>query len=136
MADETSTQTASEVVRDLEGYNAAFVRANHEGDPSLMRPWMRLPVTRFGNGAVTTVSTPEEIDAMYGRMVDGLKGTGYVRSILSGFDVDVLNPTTALVRCHAVRERADGGVIEAFEAAYILARGEEHWQVAALISRR
>jgi hypothetical protein len=35
-----------------------------------------------------------------------------------------------------VRERADGSVIAAFDACYIVARGEERWQVAALISRR
>ncbi|MDA0364560.1 MAG: hypothetical protein O3B31_06735 [Chloroflexi bacterium] len=127
---------SAEVERDLKGYNEAFVQANRDDDPSLMRLWMRLPLMRFGNGSVAEVATPQAVDAMYGRMVDGLKGTGYVRSVLSDFHVDVLNPTTALVRCHAVRERADGSVIEAFEAAYLMARAEDRWQVACLISRR
>jgi hypothetical protein len=35
-----------------------------------------------------------------------------------------------------VRERHDGSVIAAFDACYIVARGEERWQIAALISRR
>lgn len=127
---------AAEVERDLKGYNEAFVQANRDDAPSLMRPWMRLPVMRFGNGSVVEVATPQALDAMYGRMVDGLKGTGYLRSVLSDFHIDVLNPTTALVRCHAVRETTDGSVIEAFEAAYLMARGEDRWQVACLISRR
>jgi hypothetical protein len=47
----------------------------------------------------------------------------------------VLNPTAALVRCKAVRERHDGSVIAALGACHIVARGKS-WQVAALISRR
>jgi len=136
MAESKTDDLNAEVVRDLQNYNAAFVRANHEDDASLMRPWMRLPVMRFGNGSVHAIATAEELDATYQRMVDGLKGTGYRQSILSDFEVDMLNPTTALVRCHAVREKADGTVLESFEAAYIMARGDEHWQVACLIGRR
>ena len=136
MVDDGLEAVRAEVERDLQGYNAAFVQANHDGDSTLMRPWMRVPVMRFGTGSVAALTTVKEVDALYGQMVDGLKGTGYERSVLSDFDVTVLNPTTALVRCHAVRERADGGVIAAFEAAYLMARGEDHWQVACLIGRR
>ena len=120
----------------MQGYNSAFVQSVHSGDPSLMRPWMRLPVTVFGNGTVRTLATPEDIDAQYGRGAEALKDTGYEVSILSEFDIQVLNPTTALVRCRAVRERHDGSVIVAFDACYIVARGEQRWQIAALISRR
>jgi hypothetical protein len=136
MATPSLDELAAEVERDIQGYNSAFVEANHRGDPTLMRPWMRLPVTVFGNGTVRMLETPEDVDAQYGRGVDALKGTGYARSILSGFAIRVLNPTTALVECRAVRERADGSVIAAFEATYIMAKGEERWQVACLISRR
>ncbi len=127
---------AAEIELDVQGYNSAFIAANHEGKPSLMRPWMRLPVTIFGNGSVRILATPEDVDAQYAGAVEALKGTGYERSILSDFEIDVLNPTTAMVKCHAVRERADGSVVAAFDAGYIVARGEEHWQVACLISRR
>ena len=120
----------------MQGYNAAFVQSVHSGDPSLMRPWMRLPVTIFGNGVVRTLALPEDIDAQYGRGVEALKDTGYKVSILSDFEVQVLNPTTALVKCRATRERHDGSVIATFDACYIVARGEERWQIAALISRR
>lgn len=127
---------AAEVERDIQGYNSAFVRVNHEGDPTLMRPWMRLPVMVFGNGLVRVLAKPEYIDAQYARSAEALKGTGYQRSVLSDFDIMVMNPTTALVSCRAVRERADGSVIEAFDASYIMVRGDDRWQVASLISRR
>jgi hypothetical protein len=126
----------AEIERDVQGYNSAFVKAVHAGDPSLMRPWMRLPVTVFGTGTVRTLATPEDVDAQYGRGIEALKDTGYKVSILSDFGIQVLNATTALVRCRAVRERADGSVIAAFDACYIVARGEERWQIACLISRR
>jgi hypothetical protein len=128
----------SEVQRDIEGYNAAFVQANLKDDPTLMRPWMRVPVVRFGMTPEqsSTASTLDEVDAMYRRMVDGLKGTGYTRSVLSDFDITLLNPSTALVRCHAVREGTAGAVVQEFDAAYIMARGSDRWQVASLISQR
>ncbi len=126
----------AEIERDVQGYNSAFMAANHADDPSLMRPWMRLPVTVFGSGSIRILATPEDVDAQYAGGIEALKGTGYERSILSDFAIDVLNPATAMVKCRAVRERADGSVIAAFDAAYIVARGEEHWQVACLISRR
>ena len=129
-------ELAAEVERDIKAYNEAFVRANAEDDPSLMRPWMRLPVMRYRNGSVQASTTAEEVDALYGRMVEALKGTGYARSVLSDFEITVLNPTTALVRCHAVREKADGTVHEEFDAAYLMARIEDHWQVSSLVSRR
>jgi hypothetical protein len=124
------------VVRDLQRYNAAFVEANRTDDPSLMRPWMRLPVVRYGATATTVAASTDEVDAMYGRMVDGLKGAGYHHSVLSQFEVDLVNAGTALVRCRGERLRADGSEVESFDAAYIMARGEDHWQVSALISRR
>jgi len=136
MTEANTGDLAAEVERDIQGYNSAFVKANHDGDPSLMRPWMRLPVTTYGNGSVRVLATPEDIDAQYGAAVDALKGTGYQRSILSDFDITVMNPTTALVSCRAVRERADGSVIQAFDASYIMVRGDDRWQVASLISRR
>jgi len=141
MTNPTPEQVAAirgEVERDLEGYNAAFVRANREDDPTLMRPWMRVPVTRFGQTPEqsSTAVTIEDVDAMYGRMVDGLKGTGYTRSVLSDFDVTLLNPSTALVRCHAVREGEAGAVVQEFDACYLMARGPDRWQVACLISQR
>ena len=128
----------SEVQRDLEGYNAAFVQANLTDDPTLMRPWMRPPVIRFGQTPEqsSTATTLDDVDAMYRRMVDGLKGTGYTRSVLSDFEVTLLNPATALVRCHAVREGQAGAVVQEFDAAYIMARGPDRWQVACLISQR
>jgi hypothetical protein len=136
MAEPDLQALAPGVERDLQGYNSAFVRVNHEGDPSLMRPWMRLPVLMFGNGSVRVLSTPEDIDANYARGAAALKGTGYTRSILSDFVITVLNPTTAVVHCRAVRERADASVIAAFDATYVMARGEDRWQVACLVSRR
>jgi hypothetical protein len=101
-----------------------------------MQPWMRLPVMRFGNGSVQASTTAEEVDALYGRMVEALKGTGYARSVLSDFEITVLNQTTVLVLCDAVREKADGSVLEAFDTAYLMARDEYHWQVSCLIRRR
>lgn len=127
---------APEVEADLQRYNAAFVQANSNDDPSLMLPWLRVPVMRYAAGSVLAMTTPAEVEAMYRSMVDRLKGTGYSRSVLSDFDVDVLNATTAVVKCHAVREQTGGGVVEEFEAGYVMVRGDEHWQVASLISRR
>ena len=136
MTDTDLQSLAADVERDIQGYNSAFIRANLEANPSLMRPWMRLPVSIFGNGSVAMLETPEDVDAQYARGVEGLKGTGYVRSILSDFSIRLMNPTTALVECRAVRERNDGSVIAAFDACYIMARSDDRWQVASLISRR
>lgn len=136
MTEATTSDLAAEVERDIQGYNSAFVKANHDGDPSLMRPWMRLPVMVYGNGSVRMLAAPEDVDAQYDAAVQALKGTGYERSILSDFAIAVMNPTTAFVSCRAVRERADGSVIQAFDASYIMVRGDDRWQVASLISRR
>lgn len=122
--------------RDLKRYNEAFGQANRDDDASLMLPWMRLPVTRYGNGSIATYVTTEDAEAMYRSMVDRLKGTGYIGSVLSDFDIVVLNPTTAFVRCHAVRQAEGDGIVEEFDAAYLMALTDDRWQVAALISRR
>jgi hypothetical protein len=94
---------APEVEADLQRYNAAFVQANRDDDPSLMLPWLRVPVMRTGTGTVLTMSTAAKVEAMYRSMVDRLKGTGYSRSVLSNFETDVFNATTTVVKCHAVR---------------------------------
>lgn len=136
MTTEAHQPLAAEVERDLQRYNAAFIQANADDDPTLMLPWMHRPVMRFGIGAVSSAATDNDVTAMYQRMIDGLKGTGYAKSTLSDFDVTILNPTTAIVRCHAVRERTDGTTVEEFDTAYLMAKPNDHWQVAALISRR
>lgn len=136
MTNDPQPTIAADVERDLQRYNAAFVQANLDDNPALMLPWMRRPVMRFGIGTVLSAATPDDVTAMYQRMIDGLKGTGYARSILSDFDVTELNPTTAMVRCHAVRERADGTPVEQFEAAYIMTLDDDRWQVSCLMSQR
>lgn len=129
-------QLKAEIERDVKAYSDTFVRANHEDDPSLMRPWMRLPVLALGTGSVRVLSTPEDVDGVYGAGVEALKGTGYADSKLSDFTITVLNPTTALALCHCVRTKEDGSVLQEFEASYLVAKGEDRWQIAALISRR
>lgn len=136
MPDDGEAELSAQVERDLKAYNSAFVQANRSNKPSLMRPWMRLPLLRFGIGSVHVASTIEELDALNQETIDGLKGSGYSQSILSDFDVSLMNPTTAFVRCHAVREKFDGEIIEAFEAAYVMARADGRWQIVCLIRRR
>lgn len=131
-----SETVAADIERDVQGYNSAFVESIHSRNPSLMREWMRLPVTLFGNGVVRTLATPEDIDAQYGAGADALRETDYKISVLSDFAIDLLNSTTALVKCRAVRYRSDDSVIAAFDACYIVVRGDDRWQIASLISRR
>lgn len=138
MTDDEQTAIATEVEHTVQGYNSAFIRANHEDDPTLMLPWLRIPFSRFpaAPGSATTATDLAEVEAIYRGMVDGLKGTGYERSILSDFNVEVLNASTALARCHGVRLRTDGSTIVEFDTAYLVARGPEGWQIAALVGRR
>ena len=62
MTDTDLQSLAADVERDIQGYNSAFIRANLEANPSLMRPWMRLPVSIFGNGSVAMLETPEDAE--------------------------------------------------------------------------
>ena len=136
MADENTAPDVAEVERDIQRYNAAFIEVNRTGDASLMRPWMRLPVLVFRNGSVLALTTRDELDAHYARMAEALNGTGYERSILDNFAITLVNPTTALVNCHARRLRTDGSVIQEFDASYLMARDADHWRVACLLSKR
>jgi len=136
MADAAAESTLEEVERDIQRYNSAFIEVNRSGDSSLMRPWMRLPVMVFRNGSVLALTTHDELDAHYGRMAGALNGTGYERSILDNFAITLVNPTTALVNCHARRLKTDGSVLQEFDASYIMARDVDHWRVACLLSRR
>ena len=136
MADEHVLSGIEEAERDIQRYNAAFIEVNRTGDASLMRPWMRLPVIVFRNGFVDALTTHEELDAHYGRMAEALNGTGYERSILDNFAITLVNPTTALVNCHARRLKTDGTVLQEFDASYVMARDADHWRVACLLSRR
>lgn len=136
MTSDAQSALAADVERDLQRYNAAFIQANLDDNPALMLPWLRRPVMRFGIGTVLSAATPDDVTAMYQRMIDGLKGTGYARSILSDFNITELNPTTAMVRCHAVRQRADDTTVEEFEAAYIMTLADDRWQVSCLMSQR
>ena len=56
--------------------------------------------------------------------------------MLSDFEIAGLNPTTASVRCHCVRSKGDGSVLQEFEAGYLVVNNGERWQIAALIRRR
>ena len=137
MTTQDQQQLAADAIGDLQRYNDAFIQANRDSDPTLMRPWMRLPVIRYRpDGATTVATTLHDIDAMYGAMIDSLADTGYHHSVLSDFQVDLINPGTALIRCHGERLRADGSAVQTFDTAYILARGDHHWQISALLARR
>ncbi|MGD9934770.1 MAG: hypothetical protein AB7T37_13780 [Dehalococcoidia bacterium] len=136
MAEANEMSGVKEVERDIQRYNAAFIEVNRTGDATLMRPWMRLPVMVFGNGSVRALTTHEELDAHYGRMAEALNGTGYEKSILDDFAITLPNSTTALVNCHARRLKTDGTVLQEFDATHIMARDEDHWRVACLLSRR
>ena len=138
MAEIDRAALAAEVERTVQAYNAAFIEANEQDDPSLMLPWLRIPFSRFppAPGSASTATTTGEAEAIYRAMVDGLKDTGYEKSILGDFDVEVLNPATAIARCHGVRLRHDGSPIVEFDTAYLVTHTQEGWRIAALISRR
>ena len=136
MSDADLTAVHAEIERDVKAYSDTFVRANHAQDASLMREWLHLPAMVFGTGSARLLATPEDVDAQYQAGIDALRGTGYADSALSDFEITVLNPTTALVRCHCVRSKRDGSVLQEFEAGYLVAKNAERWQVTALISRR
>jgi sugar phosphate isomerase/epimerase len=137
MTDQELAALKAEIEADVQAYNSTFVKAVHANDASLMRPWMRLPVLSFArNGDVGVMTAPEDIDARYEAGIRALDGTGYERSVLSNFDITVLNPATALVKCDALRERKDGSVVASFAAAYIWSKGPERWQIAAFVMQR
>ncbi|HJN93392.1 MAG TPA: hypothetical protein QGF05_11815 [Dehalococcoidia bacterium] len=134
-ADDPTTLHAA-IEHDVKAYSDTFVRANQEDDPSLMRPWLHLPVLILGNGTARALTTLEEVDAQYAAGVAALRDTDYADSLLSDFRITVLNPTTAFVLCHCVRSNADGSVHQEFEASYVVVKSDDHWRVASLISRR
>ena len=134
-AEDLSTLHA-EIEHDVKAYSDTFVRANHENDPSLMRPWMHLPVLILGDDTAIALTTFEEVDARYAEGIADLRDTDYADSLLSEFEITVLNPTTAFVLCHCVRSNADGSVHQEFEASYVAVKGPDRWQIASLISRR
>jgi hypothetical protein len=136
MPNEDLSTLQAAIEHDVKAYSDTFVRANHENDPSLMRPWMHLPVLILGTGAALALTTLEEVDARYAEGVAALRDTDYANSLLSDFEITVLNPTTAFVLCHCVRSNVDGSVHQEFEASYVVVKGPDRWQIASLIPRR
>jgi hypothetical protein len=135
MPNEDLSTLQAAIEHDVKAYSDTFVRANHENDPSLMRPWMHLPVLILGTGTALALTTLEDVDARYAEGVAALRRTDYANSLLSDFEITVLNPTTAFVLCHCVRSNADGSVHQEFEASYVVVKGPDRWQIASLIPR-
>jgi uncharacterized NTF2-like protein DUF6841 len=122
MANESVNQVIADYYRDFSTLNVQAIL-----------PYFNEPSLLVGPQGVIAIPNHEALVAVFGPVMEGLRGKGYGRS---EFELDYaksLSSTAALIGGIAVRYNTAGQQLERIGITYLLHKTENGWRFAAVI---
>lgn len=111
---------------------AALGRGDRDDREALLR-FFGVPLLVSTGDASTTLATRDDVLAMIGAQVAGMRAARYDRSEPLGAEWTALNATCSRLTARFVRRRADGSEIGRIEATYLVTEGPGGRRMAALV---
>jgi hypothetical protein len=81
------------------------------------------------------LTSDDQVVGAVQQQIDGMRAAAYSRSEILGFEVTVLNSTSALYRGTFSRQRSDGGEISRLAATYLVTDGASGRRISVLAVR-
>jgi hypothetical protein len=91
-----------------------------------------VPLLLTTNDGTFALTGADQVVAAVQQQVDGMRAAAYSRSEILGFEVTVLNSTSALCRGTFSRQRSDGSEISRLTATYLVTDGTAGRRISVL----
>jgi hypothetical protein len=103
-----------------------------ERDPASLLAYYGVPLLVATDDSFIALTNEDQVIAMATQQIDGMRAAAYDHSDVLGFEVTVLNTTSALCRGTFSRRRVDGSEISQLTATYLLTDGSVGPRISAL----
>lgn len=123
MTDETAVR------QTLEEYYRAFSILSVQA----ILPYLNQPALLVGPPGAIPLPTPSAIEPIFGPVMEGLRGRGYVRSQLASLEIRILGADSAFATGIAIRFRSDGEELERAGISYLLRKADGAWKVVVIL---
>jgi hypothetical protein len=121
------------VSRWFDEYLDAFTACGRgESETGSLLGYYGVPLLLTTDDGFFALTSDDQVVAAAQQQVDGMRAAGYGRSEILGFEVTVLNSTSALYRGTFSRQRSDGGEISRLAATYLVADGATGRRISML----
>jgi hypothetical protein len=123
----------SDVSRWFGEYLDAFAACGRgENDTGSLLGYYGVPLLLTTDDGFFALTSDDQVVAAMQQQVDGMRAAGYSRSEILGFEVTVLNSTSALYRGTFSRQGSDGGEISRLTATYLVTDGAAGRRISVL----
>jgi hypothetical protein len=82
---------------------------------------------------VRVLADANEMAALIGRLMEGLKAHGFSRSEITEMKVNQMSERTALVSIRKIRYKTDGSELERLGETYTFLKTGDDWKIAAAV---
>jgi hypothetical protein len=124
---------SSDVSRWFGEYLDAFAACGRgENDTGSLLGYYGVPLLLTTDEGFVALTSDDQVVAAVQQQVDGMRAAGYGRSEILGFEVTVLNSTSALYRGTFSRQGSDGGEISRLTATYLVTDGAAGRRISVL----
>jgi len=122
MTNEAVNQVIADYYRDFSTLNIQAIL-----------PYFSEPSLLVGPQGVIPIPNPNALVAVFGPVMEDLRGRGYDRSEFELGDVKSLSSSAALISGVAVRYKTDGKQLERVGITYVLHKTNSGWKFATVI---
>ena len=110
---------------------ADYVQAFQTLNPRSVFSYCHIPCMFIAPQGVLVMASPAEIEAFFGRVMEGLKARGYARSELTDLQVKQMSRDVALVSVGRVRHTTSGEELERLGETYTFRKTDDGWKIVA-----
>lgn len=110
-----------------------YVQAFQTLDPAAVVAYCDVPCVMITRETTLVMATPAATEALFARLMDGLRARGYARSELTDLRVKQVADGLAFVSVSRARYRTDGTEMERLGETYTLRLTGQGWKIAAAV---
>jgi hypothetical protein len=108
----------------------AYFTVFQMGNPRAITPYYHTPSVFLSSEGTYVLPNVHEAEQFFGKLLYGLRGRGYARSVLTDVQVKLLSEELALVNARGERYTRDGALLERLSALYTMRKAEGTWRIA------
>lgn len=120
----------SSEVELIERTYRAYFTVFQQGNPRALIPYFHTPSVFLSPGGTFVLSSVNEAEQFFSRLMYNLRSRGYARSVLTCVQVKLVSAELALLNARGERYRRDGELLERLSALYTLRKVETTWRIA------
>ncbi len=110
-----------------------YVQTFQTLQPHAVVPYCHVPCMFISSQGVRVLADANEMAALIGRLMEGLKAHGFSRSEITEMKVNQMSERTALVSIRKIRYKTDGSELERLGETYTFLETGGDWKIAAAV---